>query len=169
MTTQNVIAGDIVSFQRTVAAVINKNARLSVGSFKHYSAANALTFSTLSGTDAAAQTAANHAGNEVMVRYLAHVADTIAHIAAGVAPVLVPATSLATLVTLCEAIRTDYTAHIADAAMHPTTDSTNTIAAATVTNLATAQTFLNEMLNTTAYQAHAASAPVADSILVVNG
>ena len=169
MATQHVIAGDIVSFQRTVAAVINKNARLSVGSFKHYAADNALTFTTLSGTDAAAQAAAIHAGNECMVRYLAHVADTTAHIAAGTAPALVPATSLATLYTLINAIKADYNTHIGDTGMHPNADATNTIAATDATTLASAQTMLNEALNTTGYQQHAASAPAADSILVVNG
>jgi len=163
--TTQVKKGDVVGLQTAIATSFNQLARLSVSTSKHYAQSEVgLTFSTLSGSDAAATAAAIAAGNNVMVVYLAHIADTIAHIAAGVAPTLVLATDLTSLATLCEAIRTDYTAHIADTGMHPNADATNTIAAGTVTNLATAQTFLNEMLNTTALQAHIQNAPAVSSL-----
>lgn len=71
------------------------------------------------------------------------------------------ASDLATLITLCEGsgatlgIRQVYNRHIADAEAHKQADTTNTIAAATVTDLATAQTFLNEVK--TDYNAHIGS------------
>lgn len=169
MPTIHAVRGDIVSFQQTIASALNKLARLSVGSFKHYAADNALTYSTLSGSDTAATNAAIAAGNQLMVRYTAHLNDDIAHIAKGTVPALTPATSLATLLTLINAIKADYNTHIGDTALHPNADATNTIAASDATNLATAQTMLNEFLNTTGYQQHAASAPAADSIRVVEG
>jgi hypothetical protein len=167
--TTQVKKGDIVGLQEAFATSFNQLARLSVSTNFHYAKSDvSLTFSTLSGSDAAATAAAIAAGNNLLVVYLAHVADTIAHIAAGTAPALVLATDLTSLATLCEDIRTDYTAHIADTALHPNADATNTIAAATVTNLATAQTFLNEMLNTTALQAHIASAIAVSSLRIVS-
>ena len=167
--TTQIRKGDEVGAQQAIVTSLNQLARLSVGSNKHYAQSDySLTFSTLSGSDSAATAAAIAAGNNVMTVYLFHIADTIAHIAAGVAPSLVAATDLTSLATLCEAIRTDYTAHIADTGLHPNADATNTIAAATVTNLATAQTFLNEMLNTTALQAHIQNALAVSSLRLVN-
>ncbi len=61
------------------------------------------------------------------------------------------ATDLATLIVLCEGdstsvgLRAVYAAHLADDKAHKVADTANVIAAATVTDLATAQTFLNEL------------------------
>lgn len=55
------------------------------------------------------------------------------------------ASDLATSVTLANALRTAYIAHIASTAAHVAADATNTIAAAVATDLASVQTLLNEL------------------------
>ena len=58
------------------------------------------------------------------------------------------ATTLATAITLLEAIRTAYhTGHIASTVFHTTADTTNTIAAATATDQASAITLAKELKN----------------------
>lgn len=134
--------------------------QIGAGAFFHLDATEkVLSYSTLSGSDAAATAAALAAANNLMAIYLLHIADTLAHKAAWATPVLVKATSLATAITLANAIKADHNNHIGDTSSHYNADATNTIAATDATTLASLQTMLNEFLNTTGLKQHMASAP----------
>ena len=162
--------GDVTGMQQAVVTSFNQLARLQVSTSKHYAQSEgSLTFADLSGSDSAAQAAAVAAANEWMVKYLAHIADTIAHIAADASPPsLTIATDVASAVTLANAIKADYNTHIGDTGQHPNADATNTIASSDATNLATLQTLLNEAKNTTGFNQHVASAPTVSSLRIVN-
>jgi hypothetical protein len=144
--------------------------QIGAGAFKHFDASErVLTFTTLSGAAAADELAAIDATNQLKAIYEFHIRDTLAHsITQAAEPTLVVATSLATAYTLANAIKVDYALHIADTDMHPNADATNTVAAADATTLGSLQTLVNEMKNTTALQAHMASAPSAPSLRAVD-
>lgn len=124
-----------------------------------------IDFATLSGTDAAAQTAAINAANEMMYKYLIHIADTLVHKAARTAPSLTKATSLATAYTLANAIQTDYALHIASTSDHDNADATNTWTTTAASTLSTLQALLNA--GKTKLNAHFAFALGGRSIRVV--
>lgn len=96
--------------------------------------------------------------NNIMVRYLAHLADVLPHKAAMALPALVEATDLASAITLANAIKASYTTHIGSTTYHYTADSTNTIAASNATDQTSLNTLLNELR--TDMNAHLAAAPV---------
>jgi hypothetical protein len=75
-----------------------------------------------------------------------HFEDTLAHATAVSAEVeTASATTLATANTLATALKTAYGTHLSESNVHPNDDSTNTIAAADATTIATLLALLNEM------------------------
>jgi len=165
---RRVHSGDVTGMQAAMVASINELIKTQVASLFHYAMSeDILTFADLSGTGAANTALAVAAANELMVKYLAHIADTVAHKVAGTPPSLTLATDLTSACTLVEAIRTDYTSHIGSTTYHSAADSTNTIAAAAATTLSTLQGALNELKNTTGFNQHVASAPAAGALHIV--
>jgi hypothetical protein len=161
-----VVLGDDVGMQTAIVTAINALRANAVSTNFHRDAyERPIAFSTLSGTDAAAQAAAIAAAEELRVTYLAHIADTVAHKAAGVAPVLVAATTLATAYTLVNAIQTDYALHIADTAVHDNADATNTWLTTVATTLSTLQALANA--GKTKINAHMAQALAGAGLRIV--
>jgi hypothetical protein len=160
------IQGDLIGFIATMSAAFNADRVARVSTNPHVDAYESpIAHATLSGTDAAAQAAAVKAANEMMVRYLEHIADTVAHKAAWAAPALVAATDVATAETLVNAIQADYANHIADTASHYNADATNTWLTTVASNLATLQTLWNA--GKTKVNAHMAAALGGQSVRIV--
>lgn len=88
-----------------------------------------------------------------------------AHIAVGTANATAAATDLTTVQALANGLKTTYEAHRVLTTLHATADATNTISAATATDLATSITMLNELKLD--INAHVAAALASNALRVV--
>ena len=79
---------------------------------------------------------------------------------------LVVAVDQGTANTLLNGLKAAFNAHFTQAGVHVYNDGTNTISAASATNLATSETLANAIA--TAITAHFASAPTGESVAIVN-
>ena len=150
-----------------VDAFDSLKAQIGAGSNFHLDASElTVTFSSLSGSDADATTAALNAAYEIAWVFYKHRTSSLEHVAAESATAPAKPATLAAAYTLINAVKAAYNTHIASTSYHFNADSSNEVSTTDASSLSTLQTLANAFK--TKLNAHIVSAPSAPSLRLTN-